>query len=159
MNAMMPTRIRTLVSLAVVAAAVGWGLVQVVDAWAGRLLPVPWLAAAAMWLLAGATLYWAVASRPRLHGRPGSKPMPPLVAARTAALAMAASRAGALVAGLYAGVAVAMIPSIGIPTGGSTFWSATLASVGALALVVAALWLEHVCRLPVGPDDHYRDRV
>lgn len=159
MNPMMPTRVRYLLALAVLLGAVGWGVVQIVDSWMGRLLPVPWLAAAAMWLLAGATLYWAVASRPRLQGRPGAKPMPPVVAARTAALAMAASRGGALVAGFYAGVAVAMVPSVGIPSGASTFWSAALASAGALALVAAALWLEHLCRLPIGPDDRYRDRV
>lgn len=86
-------------------------------------------------------------------------PMPPVVAARTAALSMAASRGGALVAGSYAGVAIGMVPSIAIPTGGATFWSATFASLGALALVVAALWLEHICRLPIGPDDRYRDKV
>jgi hypothetical protein len=157
MNAMTPTRARTLIGLAVVAGAVGWGLVHVVDAWAGRLLPVPWLAAAAMWLLAGATAYWALASRPRLQGRPDSKPMPPVVAARTAALAMAASRGGALVAGFYAGVAVAMAGSISVPTGATTFWSATFASLGAIALVAAALWLERICRLPIGPDDRYSD--
>ena len=155
---MMPTRTRTLLALAVVAGALGWGLVQIVDSWTGRLLPVPWLAAAAVWLLAAATLYWAVASRPRLQGKPGAKPMPPIVAARTAALAMAASRGGALVGGFYAGVAIAMVPSIGVPTGASTFWSATFAVLGALALIAAALWLEHVCRLPIGPDDRFRDR-
>jgi len=152
-NAMTPTRIRLLVALAVIAGAAGWGLVQVVDAWAGRLLPVPWLAAAAMWLIAGATLYWTISSRPRLQGRPGSKPLPPLVAARTAALALAASRGGSLVAGFYGGVAIAMVPSVGTPSGGSTFWSATFASVGAIALVVAAMWLESICRLPIGPDN------
>ena len=155
MNAMTPTRLRTLLGIAVLAAAIGWGLVQVIDAWFGRLLPVPWLAAAALWLLAAATLYWTITSRPRLQRRPGAKPMPPVVAARTAALAMAASRGGAIVGGFYAGVAVAMVPSIGIPTGSATFWSATAAAVGALALVVAALWLEHVCRLPIGPDDGF----
>jgi hypothetical protein len=150
---MKPTRAWGLVAAAVVAAAIGWGLVQVVDAWLGRLVPVPWLAAAALWLVAGALLYWAVASRPRLQRRPGAKPMPPLVAARTAALAMAASRIGALVAGFYAGIAVGMIPSIGTPTGSTTFWSASLAALGAIALAIAAMWLEHVCRLPIGPPD------
>lgn len=150
---MKPTRIRTLAALAVVSAAVGWGLVQVVDSWTGRLLPVPWLAAAAMWLLAAATVYWAFSCRPRLQGQPGTRPLPPIVAARTAALSMAASRGGALVAGFYGGVAIAMVSSIGVPSGVAAFWSATFASVGALALVVAALWLEHICRLPIGPDD------
>jgi len=158
-NPMTPTRIRTLVGMAVIAGAVGWGVVQVVDAWFGRLVPVPWLAAAALWLLAGAMLYWTISSRPRLQRRPGAKPMPPLVAARTAALAMAASRIGSLVAGFYAGVAVGIVPSLGTPTGSQTFWSAGLASLGALALVAAALWLEHVCRLPIGPPDGFKDRV
>jgi hypothetical protein len=153
MDPMKPTRVRTLVAAAVVAAAVGWGLVQVVDAWLGRLVPVPLLAAGALWLLAGALLYWTLSSRPRLQGRPGAKRMPPLVAARTAALAMAASRIGAVVAGFYAGVAIGMIPSLGTPTGSSTFWAASLASLGAVVLVIAAVWLEHVCRLPIGPPD------
>lgn len=159
MDPMRPTRVWSLVAIAAIAAALGWGLVQIIDAWLGRLLPVPWLAAAALWLVAGAVLYWAVTTRPRLQGRPGAKPMPPLVAARTAALAMAASRIGALVAGFYAGVAGGISSSIGTPTGASTFWSASMASLGAVVLVIAALWLEHICRLPVGPPDDFTDRV
>jgi hypothetical protein len=150
---MKPTRIPLLLAVAVVTAAVGWGVVQVVDAWLGRLVPVPWLAAAALWLLAGAVAWWAVTSRPRLQRRPGAKPMPPLVAARTAALGMAGSRIGALVMGFYSGIAIGMIPSIGTPSGLQAFWAATLAAVGALGLVAASLWLEHLCRLPVGPSD------
>lgn len=150
---MRPTRVRLLVGIAVIAAALGWGLVQVVDAWFGRLVPVPWAAAGAMWLLAGAVGYWAVTSRPRLRNLPGAKPMPPLVAARTAALAMAASRIGALVLGFYAGIAVGMAPSLSTPSGLQIFWAASAAALGACALVVAALWLEWLCRLPAGPDD------
>ena len=150
---MKPTRVWMLVAAAVVAAAIGWGVVQVVDAWLGRLVPVPLLAAAALWLLAGALLYWTFTSRPRLQGRPGAKRMPPIVAARTAALAMAASRIGAVVAGFYIGVAVGMIPALGTPTGADTFWSASLAGFGAVVLTIAGLWLEHVCRLPIGPPD------
>ncbi|MEI6363243.1 MAG: DUF3180 domain-containing protein [Actinomycetes bacterium] len=150
---MKPTRVWALVAAAAVAAAIGWALVQLVDAWVGRLVPVPWLAAAALWLVAAGVGYWAYTSRPRLQRKPGAKPMPPLVAARTAAMAMAASRIGALVAGFYAGIAIGVIPSIGTPSGESTFWSASLASLGAVVLVIAALWLEHVCRLPIGPPD------
>jgi ABC-type thiamin/hydroxymethylpyrimidine transport system permease subunit len=155
MDPMKPTRPWGLVAVALVAAAIGWGVVQVVDAWLGRLVPVPWLAAAALWLVAGALVYWTISSRPRLQHKPGAKPMPPLVAARTAALAMAASRIGALVAGFYAGVAVGMLPSAATPTGSSTLWSASLASLGAVVLTLAALWLEHVCRLPIGPPDDF----
>lgn len=157
MDPMQPTRIRILLGMGAIAAAVGWGLVQVVEAWLGRLIPVPWPAAAALWLLAGAVVYWAASSRPRIQRRPGSKPMPPLVAARSAALAMAASRIGSLVAGFYAGIAGAMVTALGTPTGSTTFWAASLASLGAVALVAGALWLEHICRLPIGPPDG--DRV
>jgi ABC-type thiamin/hydroxymethylpyrimidine transport system permease subunit len=153
---MQPTRVRLLVGIAVIAAAVGWGVVQVVDAWLGRLVPVPWAAAGALWLLAGAVAYWALTSRPRLRHHPGSRPLPPLVAARTAALAMAASRIGALVLGFYAGIAAGMAPNLSTPSGLQTFWAATAAALGALALVVAAMWLEHLCRLPIGPDDGAR---
>ncbi len=153
MNAMEPTRIRLLIGIAVITAAVGWGLVQIVGAWSGRLVAVPWLAAGSLWLVAGAVAFWAWSSRPRLQGRPGTKPMDPIVAARSAALAMAASRIGALVAGLYGGIAIAMIGSLTTESGLRTFWAATVATVGAVALTAAALWLEHVCRLPAGPDD------
>jgi hypothetical protein len=150
---MRPTRLRLLVAVAVVAAAIGWGLVHVVESWLGRIVPVPWLAAAALWLVAGAVGYWAWSSRPRLQRRPGAKPMPPLVAARTAALAMAASRIGALVLGFYAGIAIGMAPHLQTPSGQQTFWAAGLAAAGAAALVAAALWMEHLCRLPAGPPD------
>ena len=156
MDAMKPTRARLLIAIAVVSGALGWGVVQVVDAWTGRVVPVPWLAAGALWLLAGAVAYWAWSSRPRLQGRPGAKPMPPIVAARSAALAMAASRIGALVGGFYAGIAVGMIPNLTTESGAQTVWSASAAAAGAVGLVAAALWLEHLCRLPVGPPDDPR---
>lgn len=156
MNAMQPTRVRLLIGIAVVLAAIGWGLVEVVSSWSGRLLPVPWLAAAALWIVAGALAYWTYLVRPRLQGRPDVKPIEPLVAARSAALAMAASRIGALMLGFYAGVAVGMAGRMTTPSGMAAFWAATAASVGALLLVAAALWLEHSCRLPLGRDDDPR---
>jgi len=156
-NAMQPTRVRMLAALAILSGAVGWGVVQIVDSWLGRVVPVPWLAAAALWLFAGAVAYWAISSRPRLRHEPGSKPMPPIVAARTAALGMAASRIGTLVMGFYAGIAVAMAPRLATPSGSQSFWAASAAALGALALVAAALWLEHLCRLPLGPPDDPSD--
>jgi len=95
---------------------------------------------------------WALLSRPRLQRKPGVKRMPPLMAARTAALAMAASRAGSLVAGFYAGVALASLPHRDTPAGLATTWASTASTVGAVVLVVAALWLEYLCRLPLDDD-------
>lgn len=138
-------------ALVALAAAAGWGFARLVESWTGRIVPVPWLAAAALWILAAAVAFWAISSRPRLERRPGYRPMPPIVAARTAAMAMAASRAGALFAGGYAGIAVAMVSLLGSPSGATTFWVSVAASIGAFALIAAALWLERICRLPVEP--------
>lgn len=146
------TRLRLLLVLAVIAAVLGYAIVSLVADQSGRVIQVPWLAAATLWVLALALLIWAVLSRPRLQRRQGSKPMPPLMAARTAALAMAASRAGSLVAGFYAGVAVASLPHRETPAGMSTAWASAASALGAVALVAVALWLERLCRLPLDDD-------
>ena len=97
---MKPTRWVPLVAIAAIAMAVGWVLVDLVERVAGRILGVPWLAAVALWVLALGVLGWTVLSRGRLSRKPVSgaatvgvqrpaPPMPPLVAARTAALALA----------------------------------------------------------------------
>jgi hypothetical protein len=151
---MQPTRIRFLIALAVLAGAVGWSVVAVIQGQSGRTLPVPWLAAVTMWVLAISLGAWALISRPRLLRRPGSRPMPPLVAARTAALAMAASRTGALVAGLYAGIclgALSIVTARETAAGQTTLFAALTTLGGALGLTATALWLEHICRLPQDP--------
>lgn len=151
---MQPTRIRVLLILGLVAAALGWSLVAVIQGQSGRTLPVPWLAGITMWVLATGLTIWTLMSRPRLLRRPGARPMPPLVAARTAALAMAASRTGALISGLYAGVslgALSIVTSRDTPAGQNTLFAALTACAGALALAVVAVWLERICRLPQDP--------
>jgi hypothetical protein len=69
---------------------------------------------------------------------------------------MAASRTGAVVAGLYAGIGIGSAGAIGTPAGEATFWACVVAAAGALALVIIALWLESICRIPVHPDDDAR---
>ncbi len=150
---MTPTRLGFLAAVAVVCAAVGWGLVQVVFAWTGRLVPVPWLAAGALWLVAAAVGYWTWSIRPRLQRRPGTRPLAAIVAARSAALALAASRIGAVACGFYAGIAIAMTAHLPTQSGRATLWAALAAAGGAAALVGTGLWLERCCRLPAGPPD------
>lgn len=170
---MKPTRVVPLVSLAAIGLAIGWVAVELVDRLSGRILSVPWLAAGALWLLALAVLAWAVISRSSLvdsHDREGSrvrpatvtatpgqrptrKRMPPLVAARTAALAMAASRTGAVIGGFYLGIALALISAIGTVTGASSLGAAIACVVACLLLVIAAVWLESMCRLRDRGDD------
>jgi hypothetical protein len=148
-----PTRARLLVAILVISAAVGWGAATLVDAYADRSLPVPWTAALVMFLLALALALWARGTRARLAHAPGTKPMDPLVAARSAALAMAASRTGAIVAGFYAGAAIAFAPSWDVSAARERIVIALVTVVGAGLVVAAALWLERVCRVPPDASD------
>jgi hypothetical protein len=150
---MTPTRLRLLLAVAAVAAAVGWGVTRLVDAFAGRSLPVPWTAPAVMVVLALALALWARGTRDRLARKPGTKRMEPLVAARSAALSMAASRTGAVVAGFYVGVAIALAPMWDVPYVRERILVSLAAVGGAVLVVLAALWLERVCRLPPQDDD------
>lgn len=152
-GSMGPTRVRLLVLLAVIAAAVGWSIVELMQGQSGRVLPVPWLAAVTMWVFALGLLAWTVVVRPRLLHRPGHRRLDPMVAARTAALAMAASRTGALVLGAYAGIGLGAFSARHTPAGQQSLLASLATVVGALAVIVIALWLERLCRLPVDDDE------
>ena len=154
---MTPTRTRLLVAIAVLAAAVGWAAAYLSDALSGRYFTVPWLAPVTLLLLGLALLWWARGIRARIARKPGTKPLPPLVAARTAALAMAASRVGAGFVGLYAGVGIALLPDVAIDSVRASALAAGGSVLGALLVVGAALWLERGCRLPEPPADPAAD--
>lgn len=152
---MTPTRPRTLLLIAAVAALGGWLLVAAVDRFAGRLLQVPWTAAAALALTAGALLVWGLLARPRLQRKPGRLPLHPITAARTAALALAASRTGAAVGGWYLGVAMGMLPFLTSPAGRDHALAAAAAAIASALLTAVGLWVESLCRLR-GDDDSER---
>lgn len=157
-----PTSWRTLLALALLAAAVGWAVTQLVDHYADRTLPVPLTMPVVLTLLALALALWARGTRARLAGRPGTRPLDPIVAARSAALAMAASRTGSLVCGFYVGVVLALLPDWGFETVRQKAVVALASAVTALLVVAAGLWLERVCRLPDDPtpaDDYDDDSV
>jgi len=108
---------------------------------------------ALMLVLALSVFLWARGTRARLEKRPGTKPMPPMLALRTAALALAVSRAGAVVGGFYLGVAVALSPSWDISYVRGLIIAALVTAVGSGLLVAAGLWLERICRIPPSDDD------
>ncbi len=156
---MKPTRWVPLAAIGAIALAVGWVLVDLVERVAGRILGVPWLAAVALWVLALGVLGWTVLSRGRLGDRADSgtaaagvvgdshNRMPPLVAARTAALALAASRTGALIGGFYLGIGLGLLGVRDTPTGSASLAAAVACVLACVVLVAAALWLEQLCRL------------
>jgi ABC-type thiamin/hydroxymethylpyrimidine transport system permease subunit len=142
-----PTRPRLLLILAVLGAAVGFATVLLWDAVTGRTLPVPLTAALTLVVLALALFLWALAIRPRLLRKPDTRPLSPFVAARTAALAMAASRTGAIVAGFYLGTAIVFAMNFSTPIAAERFWYALGCVSAAVLVTLAALWLEYLCRL------------
>lgn len=150
---MTPTRIRTLLLLGGVTLVLGWATVSVVARLSQRLLPVPWTSAAALAIIALALLAWGLLAKPKLQRQPGRPRMDPIVATRTAALAMAASRTGAAVGGFYAGVALSLLDELDTQAGRQYAAAGAAAAVASLGLTVVGLWLESICRLKDGGED------
>ena len=144
---MTPTRYRTLFALAVVAGLATYVLFRLAYS---DLPPLPATAAATTAVLAVAEAFAAPMLRNRLAGRPGTKPILPMAVARFAALAKASSALGALLAGAWAGIGVHVLP-MEAATPRRDAVRAALGLASALGLVVAALWLENVCRVKNPP--------
>lgn len=144
---MKPTRGRLLLAVAAGSGILGWSITRLADSVVGRYLPITWTAAGAVWLLALFLLIWTWTVRPKLLRRKGTAPLTPHVAARTTALALASSRTGAAVAGVYAGVVIALLGELAAPTARESAIAAGVASLGGLALVAVGLWLESMCRV------------
>jgi hypothetical protein len=146
---MRPTRRRDLV-LAVLLAGV---IAYVVTRHSYADLPSPTLYSL-LWvaLLAIAELYIALVTRSRLAGHHGTRPINPLVVARTAALAKATSVVGALAMGAYAGF-FGWVIQLESTTATRDTRTAGIGIGLSVLLVAAASFLEHVCRVPHDPDD------
>ena len=99
---MKPTRISTLVIIAVVCAAAGWLLLRAVYA---KLPPLPWTGVPALLIAAVAEVWTGRDLKARISGRrQGLKPVAPLFVSRMVALAKASSVAAAIIAGFTAGL-------------------------------------------------------
>ena len=147
---MEPTKPWTLLAIAAVSAAVAWLVVRFTFQ---DLAPLPWTAVPALLLLAIGEFGFGRNLGPRLHGRPGAKPIHPLAVPRVVALAKASSAAGAAIGGLALGFLIYTIPSLSRPVPGHDALAAAATMLAAIALVLAALYLERACRAPEPPED------
>jgi hypothetical protein len=162
---MTPVRRRDLVVLAVGLAVASWLLVR---AWYGQLPPLDWWLPVPLAVLAVGEALGARTLRSRLADvrearaattRPDAprptklvRPVEPMLVARLAVLAQASAYVGAVFAGIWVGVLVHVGPAVRrLQAAGPDTVTASLGIVSAAALVVAALWLESVCRVP--PED------
>jgi hypothetical protein len=145
-----PTRISTLVIIAVVCAAAGWLLLRAVYA---KLPPLPWTGVPALLIAAVAEAWTGRDLRARISGRrQGLKPVAPLFVTRMVALAKATSVAAAIIAGFTAGFDFYLAGSLNASTPREDALTAVITFVAAVVLACAALYLENSCRVPEDPD-------
>ncbi len=150
-------RIRVLAGVLAVAAVLSWGLARLLDRF-GSLPSVPVAAPIVLAVIATVLLATALSLRSRLKAqrerRPGAKGVEPMMAARAVVFGQASALVASLVAGMYAGTGVFLLLS-DIDAAGRRAQAlhAGLAVLAAVGVVVAAVFLERVCRLPDDDDD------
>jgi hypothetical protein len=145
-----PTRPALLLALVAAVAVLVWGVLQLTY---GSLPPLPWTAVPTLLLLALGEIVTAVNTRARIQRRPGTRPVEPLVVARFVALAKASAYTATVLAGVFGGFVVYLSSSLDKETPRQDFTVSVASGISAVVLVGAALFLEHACRVPKGPDD------
>ncbi len=153
---MKPTRVSTLVVIAVVGAVAGWLLLRSVYQ---RLPPLPWTGVPALLIAAVAEAFTGRDLRARIAGRRGLKPAAPLFVSRMVALAKASSLAAAIIAGFAAGFAIYLSGSLSASVPREDALTAVVTFAAAVVLACAALYLENSCRVPDAPDLDQRDEA
>jgi hypothetical protein len=150
-----PTRKRDLTAATVVAAIVGYVLVLASYRW---FPPITVVTGLSLLVVAAAEAGWAFYIRSKVNdGKigPGAGRLHPLAVARSVTIAKASAWVGALALGWWLGVLAYLIPRRGVMrVAGEDTAGAVVAAVSALALVIAALWLQHCCKSPLDPPEN-----
>ena len=147
---MRPTHPGRLAGIVVIVALLTWAAIR---PFYSELPLMPWTAIPTVLLLAVGEGYSAWATKARIARKPDTKPVEPLAVARLAALAKASAYAGAVFGGLFAGFALYTVQIFDRETPRSEFFVATGSFLSCVALICAALYLEHACRIPKEPDE------
>ena len=150
-----PTRKRDLTAAAVVAAVVGYMLVVLMYRY---FPPITVWTGVSLLAVAIGEAGWAFYVRSKINdGKIGDGPgwLHPLAVARSVLIAKASAWVGALVLGWWIAVLVYLLPRrSSLRVAGEDTAGAAVAAVSALALVIAALWLQHCCKSPEEPPDN-----
>lgn len=158
---MKPTRPALLLGLALAPGALAYGAV---DLWQTRGTPpgVPVLAPFVLLLLAGVAFATALSLRTRFRAqrerRADARPVDPLTAARAVVFAKASSLVAALIAGIYGGYGVWLWVHLDNDVRREQLARCAFSVGAAVLLILAALFLEKVCRVPDDPDEPGRPR-
>jgi hypothetical protein len=150
-----PTRKRELTAAVVGAAVVAYLLVMLLYRW---FPPITVWTGLSLLAVAVAEALWARYVRTKIaDGEIGDGPgwLHPLSVARSVMVAKASAWMGAMVLGWWVGVLVYLLPRRSwLRVAAEDTSGSVVAAVSALALVVAALWLQHCCKSPQDPADH-----
>ncbi|MCX4959008.1 DUF3180 domain-containing protein [Streptomyces virginiae] len=145
-----------LAGIFVVAGILSWAGARLWNAY-GTLPGVPLAAPIVLGVIAAVLLATALSMRARLKAqrerRPGAKGVEPLMAARAVVFGQASALVAALVAGMYGGVGVFLLTdALDVPARRDQAWYAGFSVLAGVAVIAAALFLEHVLKLPEDED-------
>jgi hypothetical protein len=149
-----PTRMRDLTAATVLTAVAGYLLVLGLYQW---FPPITVFTGVSLLAVAIAEAGWALYIRNKISEGEigdGAGRLHPLAVARSVLIAKASAWVGALVLGWWLGVVGYLLPRRSVlRVAGEDTAGALVAAACALALVIAALWLQHCCRSPDEPPD------
>jgi phosphatidylglycerophosphate synthase len=152
-------RIGVLAGLLLAAGVLSWAGARLWDT-LGTLPSVPLAAPIVLAVIAAILLATALSLRSRLRAqrerRPGAKGVDPLMAARSLVFGQASALVAALVCGIYGGTGIYLLDFLDVPSRRDQVIYAGLAVVAGLAVIVTALFLERVCKLPDDSDDDHQ---
>ncbi|QYX78315.1 DUF3180 domain-containing protein [Streptomyces akebiae] len=148
-------RIRTLAAVFVVAGVLSWAGARLWNS-VDTLPSVPLAAPIVLALIAAVLTATALSLRSRLKAqrerRPEAKGVDPLMAARAVVFGQASALVAALVAGMYGGVGVFLLEYLEVPARRDQAIYAGFSVLAGIGVIVAAFFLERVCKLPEDDD-------
>lgn len=149
-----PTRIRDLLALGLLAAAVAWLLVRTMY---GSLPPIPVYAGASLYVAALIELVLSFLIRSRVGKHEigdGPGRLHPITVARSVALAKASALVGAASTGVWVGFLLFLLPQrASLRAAVEDTSGVIVGAIAGVALTAAALWLEYCCKTPEDSDE------
>ncbi len=149
-----PTRKRDLTLVTVVVAIIGYVVLSLTYRW---FPPITVWTGLSLLAVAAVEAGWAFYVRSKIgDGKIGDGPgwLHPLAVARAVMISKASAWVGALALGWWVGALVYLLPKRGVlRVAAEDGAGAVVAAVSALALVLAALWLQHCCKSPDEPPE------
>ncbi|MGZ8801136.1 MAG: DUF3180 domain-containing protein [Mycobacterium sp.] len=150
-----PTRRRDLVAAVLVSAVLGYLVVRVVYRW---FPPITGWTGVSLLGVAVAVAVWGFYVRAKIRDGEigvGQGRLHPLAVARSVLIAKASAWMGSVVLGWWLAVVAYLLPRRSVMrVAAEDTAGAVVAGLCALALVVAALWLQHCCRSPDEPPEN-----